>query len=183
MTVVAAPVSTFEDLVLKYAVTDPRVQARIELFELYRDDRFGDMFPFLGAGADRKAHYDAQTNLVYKYMRDHYCAPSLAAERESLDKAHHFLASHPEFNIRYAETQFYTADSGNEYLVQEYVPTVGQRDCSSLLPLAYREAVAGSYGGRGKETGLSEDYIRDNVGFDEKTGMTVLTDMLYTQES
>ena len=182
MTVATAPVNTVEDLVLKYAVTDPRVQARIELFELYRDDRFGTMFPFLGAGADRKAHYDAQTNLVYKYMRDDYCTPSLSAERESLDKAHHFLASHPEFNIRYAETQFYTASSGNEYLVQEYVPTVGQRDYASLLPLAYREAVAGSYGGRGKETGLSEDYIRDNVGFDEKTGMTVLTDMLYAQD-
>lgn len=183
MTVATAPVNTVEDLVLKYAVTDPRVQARIELFELYRDDRFGTMFPFLGAGADRKAHYDAQTNLVYKYMRDDYCTPSLSVERESLDKAHHFLASHPEFNIRYAETQFYTASSGNEYLVQEYVPTVGQRDYRSLLPLAYREAVAGSYGGRGKETGLSEDYIRDNVGFDEKTGMTVLTDMLYAQDA
>lgn len=179
MTVAIAPLASIDDLVRKYAVTDPVVRVRIEEFERERGNTFGDRFPFLGFGVDRMAYHDPQVDLVYKFMRSPPPLGSpdgqLAEERSSLDKAHDYLARHPEYKVRYAQTQFCTSEAGSEYLVQEYVPNVGVYDHYELLSDDFRLAVADA----GEACGISEDFISENMGYDETTGQTILTDLLF----
>lgn len=167
MTVIAE-----HDLISEYTLFDPVIRERLDNFDT--DSTCWEEYDFLGEGGEREAWLDKTTNLVYKRLhtdsRTLYMPyTDLFQEIPSLDKAHRFLREHPEYGVRYAETYYYTNAQGKQFMVQEYVDSLGDHTltpsfCDVLMDID-------------SDTGISDDSYEMNFGRDAD-GTIVLTDML-----
>lgn len=181
VTVVDSDLMTHEYLESLFQVTDLEVQLRVEHFDsLFTGEESAETVPgfeYLGAGIERVAYYDPQTNLVYKRRHDYKevnnreCA---RLERIALYKAHLWLQD-LDMAVRYADTRFYVAASGVEYLVQEYIPNVGLRRFRDVVTDEVADILEKT---KCSENGISKDHTDNNVGTDPRDGGAVLTDLL-----
>lgn len=180
MTTLACDELTDHDLYNYFEVKDGDVFARVNALDCAISDSLEDPedlpdhavpgIVYCGAGVERVAFYDAETNLVYKRLHVQNARQN-RSERRSLYKLHEFLKGS---EIRYADTWYTTTDLGVEYQVQEYVEGVGESRTEDFKDEWHEFLLSEDEG----ITGFREDLFRGNFACNVGKFALVLIDML-----
>lgn len=176
-----------EELSELYKLHTPDIIERVNVLDsgLHKDPEINEPFSikengfqYLKGGTERLAYYDDQHHMVIK--KRHIEFPSQAfgrIERVSLHKAHSFFNALQAYgyHVRYAKTEYHIAPSGEEYLIQEYVPNVGYTRFVDAITDKIESILMDT---PVMESGLSRDYTDGNIGTDPIKGTPILVDLL-----